>query len=74
LLTHNTLTYRYDSLGNMGKMGKRNRGSLKMRQYELQELINLLEEIKTQAASPSCKQQIQTGIDFYKKQIKKAKE
>ena len=44
-----------------------------MRQYELQEIVKLLEEIKTQAASPSCKQQIQTRIDFYKKQIKKAK-
>ena len=43
---------------------------VKMRQYELAELIHWLEEIKAQAAGPSCRKFIQTGIDFYKKEGK----
>ena len=39
-----------------------------MRQYERKEIIHLLEEIKKQAAGPSCRQQIQIGINHYKKQ------
>ena len=39
-----------------------------MRQYERKELIHWLKEIKAQAAGPSCRQLIQTGIDFYKKE------
>ncbi len=42
-----------------------------MRPNERKELINWLEEIKTQAAGPSCRRLIQTGIDFYKKKAKK---
>ena len=41
-----------------------------MNEYERKEIIHLLQEIKTQAASPSCRQAIQTGIDYYKKKDK----
>ena len=45
-----------------------------MTNNEIKELIHWLEEIKAQAAGPSCRRQIQIGIDYYKKQIQKAKE
>lgn len=41
-----------------------------MKEYETRELVKWLEEIKQQAAGPSCRQAIQTGIDFYKKEGK----
>lgn len=44
-----------------------------MRPYEIKELIHWLEEIKTQAAGPTCRNLIQTGIDFYKTKEAKAR-
>ncbi len=41
-----------------------------MKEYEARELIDWLQEIKAQAAGPSCRKAIQIGIDFYKKEGK----
>ena len=39
-----------------------------MREFEIMELIDWLEGIKAQAFGPSCRKEIQLGIDHYKKQ------